>query len=110
LALDHLRHQHVVLQWETLAVQHRSVPTLHTPLRAPDARLQDTELSAAINQAIGALPERCRQAFTLKFQHGLSYREIATVMETTVKTVENHIGRALRLLRESLSNLYGAAE
>lgn len=64
------------------------------------------ELEAAIWEAVGRLPERRRQAFVLHRWHGLTYREIARVMGTRPKTVENQIGRALKFLRERLPPEY----
>jgi len=63
------------------------------------ARLQEQ-----IDEAITRLPRRQRTAFLLKRRHGLSYQEIAAVMDIAPKTVENHIGRALQSLREELAS------
>jgi RNA polymerase sigma-70 factor (ECF subfamily) len=55
---------------------------------------------------VEALPPRCRQAFLLRRQHGLSYAEIAQVMGIAPKTVEVQIGAALRTLRARLAHFY----
>lgn len=66
--------------------------------------LVEKELSQQIQQAIDELPEQCGQVFRLsRFEH-LKYQEIAERMGLSVKTVENHMGRALRLLRERLKD------
>ncbi|HEX6536180.1 MAG TPA: RNA polymerase sigma-70 factor [Gemmatimonadaceae bacterium] len=70
---------------------------------AADADIRETEMSIAIHRAIGQLPPRCREAFLLRRQRQLSYAEIAQVMGTSPKTVEIQIGKALRLLRQSLA-------
>jgi RNA polymerase sigma-70 factor (family 1) len=60
------------------------------------------ELNKRINEAIESLPEQCGIVFRLsRFDH-LKYSEIAEQLEISVKTVENHMGKALRILRESL--------
>jgi RNA polymerase sigma-70 factor, ECF subfamily len=56
------------------------------------------ELVAAVQRLIDQLPPRMREAYTLYYQHDLSYAEIATVMGTAVKTVENQLARALRTI------------
>lgn len=74
--------------------------------RSADAsgRLQAKELDQRIHRAIDSLPEQCRQVFRLsRFGH-LKYSEIADKLEISVKTVENHMGKALRLLREQLKD------
>ncbi len=64
------------------------------------------ELGEAIWAAIDQLPPRRRRAFVLHRQHGLTYKEVAQVMGTQPKTVENQIGRALKFLRKELSPEY----
>lgn len=60
-------------------------------------------LEEAVRKAVQKLPERCRTAFVLNRFDGLSYNEIAQVMEISVETVHNHITKAVRLLRLMLS-------
>ena len=96
-ALNHLKHQRVELQWRgrEQAADQRVAPS------ADDA-LAERELSRAIEAAIAALPERCRMVFTMSRRQGLSYAEIAESLGISVKTVEVHIGRALKSLRETV--------
>ena len=49
------------------------------------------------------LPEEVRETFRMSRVDGLTYAEIARVMEVSVKTVEARMGRALKLLRERLA-------
>jgi RNA polymerase sigma-70 factor (ECF subfamily) len=64
------------------------------------------ELSDLVSQVIGELPERTREIFLLNRQEGLKYREIAGQLSISVKTVEAHMGKALRTLRSCLEK-YG---
>ena len=57
-------------------------------------------LQERIQQAISRLSPQCHQAFTLSRYEHLSYNEIASRMGISVKTVEKHIGKAIRLLRK----------
>lgn len=52
-----------------------------------------------IREGIQELPERRREIFMLSREHGLTYREIADVLEISIKTVETQIGRSLKYLR-----------
>lgn len=63
-----------------------------------------TELEKRIHQAIELLPEQCRLVFKLSRFEELKYQEIATQLEISVKTVENHMGKALKLMREHLKD------
>lgn len=57
----------------------------------------------AVTTAIGKLPPRQQEAVRLKFQGGLSYREIADVMETSVNNVGVLLHHAIKGLRASLA-------
>lgn len=61
--------------------------------------IDDSERDAALWQAVDSLPEGCRQVLLLSKRDGLSNREIADELGISVKTVENHMTRALRRLR-----------
>lgn len=69
-----------------------------------DAAVRETEMSLAIERAIARLSPRCREAFLLRRRSHLSYAEIAERMQTTPKTVENQIAKALKQLREALAD------
>ena len=55
-----------------------------------------------LREAIDLLPEKCREVFVLSRIGELKYKEIADVLEISVKTVENQLGKALKLIREFL--------
>lgn len=67
-----------------------------------DGEALQQELARAATHALAELPERRRLVFLLSRDHGLTYNEIAAVLEISVKTVETHMGRALAHLRERL--------
>lgn len=62
------------------------------------------ELSDKIEKAINLLPTECARIFRMSREEELKYKEIADQLELSVKTVENQIGKALKLLRASLSD------
>lgn len=61
------------------------------------------ELQTQIEQAMEALPEKCRQVFQLSRFEEKSYKEISEELNISVKTVENHIAKALKIMRSELS-------
>lgn len=65
---------------------------------APEAVLMSEELAQVVTAAIEALPEELRAALTLREFEGLSYDDIAQVLECPVGTVRSRIFRA----RESI--------
>lgn len=96
LALDYLKHEQVVETWKQEALPDDTPP-------APDERLHRNQLRQAVHETIDGLPERRRHVFKLSRQHNLTYREIAKVLDISVKTVETHMSRAFRDLREQLA-------
>lgn len=66
---------------------------------SPDTILAAKEIAAAVNAAMDALPTELRQAVTLREIEGLSYEEIAEVMNCPIGTVRSRIFRA----REAIS-------
>lgn len=60
------------------------------------------ELSRALEVSIGNLPDKLRKVYVLSRKEHLTYREIAAQENIPVDTVEKQMGRALKILRESL--------
>ena len=60
----------------------------------PDAVLASKQIAAAVNFAVEALSEDLRQAITLREIEGLSYEEIAELMNCPIGTVRSRIFRA----------------
>lgn len=66
--------------------------------------LQAKELQQRISEAMNELPEQCRTVFQLSRFEELRYKEIASRLGISVKTVENHMGKALKMLRAKLAD------
>jgi RNA polymerase sigma-70 factor (ECF subfamily) len=64
------------------------------------------EIQERLNAAICNLSPQCRQAFELSRYEHLSYREISERMSISVKTVEKHIGKALKILKLELKEYH----
>lgn len=60
-------------------------------------------LKEKLFNSIRQLPPKCGKVFTMSKINGLTYREISEELDISPKTVENQIGRALRLLREMMN-------
>ncbi len=71
----------------------------------PDKQLESNELAQALDQAISALPPKCREIFLLAKFEGLSYEEIAEVQNISVNTVKTQLKRGLKALSKSLGYL-----
>ncbi len=62
------------------------------------------ELETFINGVIDSLPEKCRLVFVLNRFEQLSYKEVAAKLDISVKTVENQMSKALKILRKEFEN------
>lgn len=60
-------------------------------------------LRERINHSVRQLPPKCQEIFVMSKVNGLTYTEIAEELGISVKTVENQIGKAYRLVRSMLT-------
>lgn len=92
---------------ETFSLEERLID-----IETPETALAAKEISEAVNSAIEALPDELKQSITLREIEGLSYEEIADVMNCPVGTVRSRIFRAreaiAKKLRPYLSNANGS--
>lgn len=58
-----------------------------------------------LRDSIASLPEKCRVVFSLSRYDKMTYSEIAAQLNISIKTVENHISKALRILKENAKYL-----
>lgn len=70
---------------------------------SPEQQATDAEQAQAVQEAINSLPPKQRAAVVLRYYEGLSGREIAAAMETSLKAVERLLARA----RTTLEGLLG---
>ncbi len=73
-------------------------------LEEPVPEEADDALAAQVKNALEQLPQKCRQVFELSKFQNLKYKEIAEELDISVKTVEAHMGKALKTLRTLLKN------
>lgn len=64
------------------------------------------ELKERMYRSVCGLPEKCRLVFELSRNKGYSQKQIASRLGISEKTVEAHLGKALRTLRTSLSTFF----
>jgi RNA polymerase sigma-70 factor (ECF subfamily) len=94
-SLDFLKHQKV-----KQAHAKETMATRSTQIVLPEG--EQRELQQLIHRSLDALPEPCRKIFMLNRFENLKYREIAAKLSLPEKKVENQMGKALKILRESL--------
>jgi RNA polymerase sigma-70 factor (ECF subfamily) len=91
---EKIKQQHAAME---MAVAERSTESVARTVMA-------SELETKIYQAMDRLPEQCRLIFKLSRFEELKYAEIAQQLNISIKTVENQMGKALRIMREQLKD------
>lgn len=71
-----------------------------TDARRPDEVLNEELLASRLEEWIEDLPDRQREALRLSRFHGLSHQEAADAMGVSARTVNNHLVKALRTIRD----------
>ncbi len=89
------------------AEQYSGAEMLHE-IGTPESHLLSQELEAVIHKAIEELPQELKTAVTLREFEGLSYEDIAAVMECPVGTVRSRIFRAREAIDEAVRPLLGS--
>jgi RNA polymerase sigma-70 factor (ECF subfamily) len=74
-------------------------------LNTPEAELMTRQIAATVNQAMEELPEELRTAITLREIEGMSYEDIANVMNCPIGTVRSRIFRARETIADRLRPL-----
>lgn len=96
--LNYLKHLKVRAAWEAHAAR-----TMDNINNAAD-KLKLRELEEKLEEALRDLPEQCRTIFQMSRFEELKYMEIAGRLGISVKTVENQMGKALKILRGKLAD------
>jgi RNA polymerase sigma-70 factor, ECF subfamily len=94
-SLNFLKHAKVKEQHRVTAIKENTGAT-----EADNLILK--ELREKIDSAVKQLPEQCRTIFQMSRFEGLKYKDIAERLGISVKTVENQMGKALKVLRTKL--------
>ncbi|MEJ2900932.1 RNA polymerase sigma-70 factor [Pedobacter panaciterrae] len=98
-SLNYLKHQKVKTKYQDFAAY-----TMNDHHEAASSRVELTELQYKLQEALNELPEHCRTIFQMSRFEELKYREIAEQLDLSIKTVENQMGKALKILRLKLAD------
>ena len=89
-------------------VNNVNIDHVDVEIAAPSASGEDKlaceDLTKIINIALSKLSEQCRLVFKLVKEDGLKYRDVAGLLDISVKTVEYHMGNAMKMLSKSIES------
>lgn len=106
-ALNVLKHRDVKDTYETVMLE---IHQKRIEFYQPDSndvvkRIEDGELRRSLSEAINELPDKCKMVFKLSYLHDMKNKAIAETMGISLRTVEAHMYKALKLLRDRLGYL-----
>lgn len=79
-------------------------------VKTPEEDLLSSEFQRTLAQAIRSLPAKSQLVYKLIKEEGLSYKQVADVLEISVNTVEGHMSTALKKLSTWLSTYHNRRE
>lgn len=97
--LNHIKHVKIQEKY-----QEHTLFTMDQHSTSASQKVELSELESRLAQALRELPEQCRAIFQMSRFEELKYKEIAEQLGISIKTVENQMGKALRLLRLKLAD------
>ena len=100
--INYLRHDRIEALVEEIGAASGWAPAMSVSPPMPDEDLERSEAKETIRRAFTMLPPRMRLVMELRWLGERSYKEIASQLRMPVKSVENYLGRATRLLRERI--------
>jgi RNA polymerase sigma-70 factor (family 1) len=92
---------------QKVAANEREIARVNTEV--DQSTLQTLELNELLQQLqinISSLPDKCRLVFKLQYEQGYSQRQIAETLNISEKTVEAHLTKARRNLRNAIANIF----
>jgi RNA polymerase sigma-70 factor (ECF subfamily) len=98
-SMNYLKHQKVKTKYHDFAAY-----TMNNEHEPASSRVELSELEIKLQKALNELPEACRTIFQMSRFEELKYREIAEQLDLSIKTVENQMGKALKILRLKLAD------
>lgn len=97
-ALDYLKHKKVEDKYDESWMDQKETPSI-----VFSENEEKEQFRRLVHNAIDELPAQARTVYKLHRFDGLTYKEIAQVLDISVKTVESQMTRSLKKLRERLS-------
>jgi RNA polymerase sigma-70 factor (ECF subfamily) len=100
-ALNVARRERVEQRWRESVVDTREVVSRQSH-ESPEAVVDAERVRVLVQAAVETLSEQRKLVLTLRWQHGMSYAEIAEVVGSSVVAVERQLSRTLKALRLAL--------
>ena len=94
-----------VIKHEKIKLRYKSLPSRSITKESPEYLMISDEFQDKIDSAIGGLSEKQREVFLMNRIDKLKYREIAEILDISIKAVEKRMHAALIQLRKKIGNI-----
>ena len=84
----------------------QSAKSLNLEYIEPENLLIAEDLAHAVEQAVSALPDKCQMIFRLIREDEMSYKDVAGLLDLSIKTVENQMTIAIKKLKCAIDDHY----
>jgi len=105
VSLDHLRRRRRIPLVGAPAAVLDVLPE-RTPLTTPERTFAQRDLQGHVREALQSLSDRLRIVIVLRYLEGLSYADIAEILECSLGTVKSRLNRAHTAMRRELASRY----
>lgn len=102
LCIKHLTRNKQVADFDLNDLQ---LETVAVTTRSPEDLLVSKEVLNQVHKAVESLPAKCRLIFKMVREDGLKYKEIAQILNISVKTIDAQMAIAAKKITQSLSFL-----
>ncbi len=96
--ISYLRKQKI----ETISMDDLPISSSASSISEESPEIQGVTPEEVLAKLLALLPPKCKEVFIMSKLQNMKYREIACELDISEKTVENHIGKAIRILRENI--------
>lgn len=105
--LNAIKHKQVENEYSTAATElyQKKIEFYDPGQNETIQRMENKELQGEVYKAISELPDKCREVFKLSYLHHMKNKDIAEVLDISMRTVEAHMYKALKYLRVRLKYL-----
>lgn len=106
-AINIIRHKNVENNYSQslIDIYQKKIDYFHPDENDTIRKMESNEINKEIFSVIESLPEKCKEVFKLSYLNDMKNKEIAELLNISLRTVEAHMYKALKFLRANLSHL-----
>jgi RNA polymerase sigma-70 factor (family 1) len=105
-AIKNQAYTYIKRESRRVILEAQSVKSVNLEYREPENLLIAKDLANTVEQAVSSLPDKCQMIFRLIREDGMSYKDVAGLLDLSIKTVENQMTIAIKKLKCAVDDHY----